>query len=1171
MSRFRTHWLLPACALLASGLATPGVAQTPATTAATPGERPASVEPRRWLLEQVRLGEARHNEAMIGEALDKLAAIAPEGPDVLEARVRQALRTDDLPRAERWLTRLAEQAPDSPAYHRAASNVALARPLGRAALSQARLLAAAGRLEPARAAYDALFPAGPPTLPLALEYWELVARLPGGLSEATDALKALDTRYPRSPELGFTLARLLFRADRDAEARQRLAELAAEPGSHQAAARLWFDTLRGRPASEASVAAWQGFLGHFADTDYADEARRILDKQRALLADPAYQARQRGLARFKAQGDSAGESDIQRALAAYPDDVELLGALGIIRLREGRHDDALALFRRAQALDESGFSGDKWRSLIATANYWSALRRGDAALAEGHLDAAESAYRQATTLERATPDAWLGLGDVARRRGDRAAAERAYRQARRVAAGDDRALMRLAELYAEQSPQRALDFIDTLSSKEQRALADTRRRLRLTQLREAAQRFADAGQWPQAAERYTAARALAPDDVWLTYSLAQALRQADRQSQADDAFADLLTRLDEPEPRAQAHYAQALYLASSDRDAAALDSLARIPDLRRDDAMRELTTRLHRRQLLARADGLREAGKTAAARALLEAQPPSADLTLRLGDWALADGEPDVAERHYQTTLELAPNSRAARLGLAEAAVAAGDEPLARRTLEAFDLTQATIDERRRAADTWLALNGTRRAERALAPALEAPSAGNDALLWRDAARIARADDRPQRALERYRRGLLAADLAGPAALDDDATFTRATRSQAGDDWLASSLRSESAALYQSLDTRVRAARQVDNDSGTDGTSTLTTVTDMLEADTPFGPGRGFVRLDRVALDAGRLTRDADGQTRETFGTCAVAGCSGDFYQQDSGVSVGVGWYDETWRVDLGTTPLGFAVEDWVGGLRYDGDLGPLWLTATLSRRPLDDSLLAFAGTRDPRTGTTWGGIRATGISLGLGYDQGGANGVWSNLGVHHLSGENVPDNTRVQAMGGVYHKLINRDDARLSVGVSSLAMHYARELGGYSLGQGGYYSPQRYVSLSLPVNYTARHGDWSWQLEAAVSQSWSESDDSPRYPLGGETVAGLPDATATRTGGSGGGFGYSLSAGVERRLGDHWSAALHASLQQSEDYAPNSLNLTLRYSLGAWQGDLSMPPEELSPYAGFD
>lgn len=1151
------------CALL-SGMTSPLLAQP------LPDDVPheARVSPTAWLLEQVRLGEARHNEAIVAQALDRLSAIAPDDPRLLAAKARQALRRDDVDQAERLVERLGRLAADSDAYRLARLNLSLADGESSNALGRARLLATAGRLEAAKEAYDTLFADGLPTLPLALEYWQLAARLPGGSERAIEALRDWETRYPQSPDLGFALARLLLGEDRRAEAERYLSRLSEDSGSRLAAARLWRDMLREAPASEASVAAWERFLRRFDTTEYAEEARRTLAEQRSLLADPAYRARQRGLARLTQQQGTDAESDILRALEAYPEDVELIGALGVIRLRQGRHEAALARFERAQALDTSGLSGDKWATLIATARYWQQIRQGDDALAEGALEQAERAYRIASRLQDDAPRAWLGLGDVARQRGEAGGAERAYRQALARSPGSATALTRLAELYAAQSPQRALAFIDGLPAAQQRLLAETRTALRLDTLRREGERLVEEGRWDAAAQRFDEARTLAPDDVWLTYALAQALQRQARTTRADAAFADLLSRLATPEALAQGRYAQALYLSSGDRDQAALDSLDRIPSDQRDDDIRALRRRLELGHLLTRAERLREAGQAEQARRLLMAQGNHADLEQRLGDWALADGAPSLAEHHYRGALRLAPDSVDARLGLVDAALAGGDDETARRTLAAFTPPEDDLNAQRRTANAWSALGEPARAQRLADAFVATPAASDDALLWRDAARIAGTAGDSTTALTRYRRALAIVESSDPAMLDDDAAFTRALRTRSDDGWLASSVRADASDLYRADRTEVRIDRLVQNESGTEGTSSLSTTTDMLEVDTPLESGRGVLRIDRVTLDAGRLERDADGLNRDVFGTCAATGCRRDLDQQDSGVSIGLGWYDETWRVDVGTTPIGFTETDWVGGIEYDGELGPLWATADLSRRPITNSLLSYAGARDPNTGKTWGGVRATGVDLGLGYDQGGPNGVWSSLGVHHLDGENVPDNQRLRLMGGVYHKLVNRPNERLSIGVNALAMRYRENLGGYSFGQGGYYSPRRYLSLSLPVGYRHRTSDWSYSLEAAVSHSWTETGSRERYPLGDALSASLPDATAREASSHGGGIGFSAAATLERRLTAHWRAGLAIDAQHSEGYSPNALQFYLRFSPAPWQGDLDSPPTPLTPYA---
>lgn len=126
--------------------------------------------------------------------------------------------------------------------------------------------------------------------------------------------------------------------------------------------------------------------------------------------------------------------------------------------------------------------------------------------------------------------------------------------------------------------------------------------------------------------------------------------------------------------------------------------------------------------------------------------------------------------------------------------------------------------------------------------------------------------------------------------------------------------------------------------------------------------------------------------------------------------------------------------------------------------------------------------MRPGGVSIS--YDKGEANGVWSSLNAETLTGKNVEDNWRVRWMTGYYYKLINKNNERLTVGVSNMLWHYDKDLSGYTLGQGGYYSPQEYVSFALPVTWRKRTENWSWELGGSVSWSHSKTKDELRYPI---------------------------------------------------------------------------------------
>ncbi len=67
--------------------------------------------------------------------------------------------------------------------------------------------------------------------------------------------------------------------------------------------------------------------------------------------------------------------------------------------------------------------------------------------------------------------------------------------------------------------------------------------------------------------------------------------------------------------------------------------------------------------------------------------------------------------------------------------------------------------------------------------------------------------------------------------------------------------------------------------------------------------------------------------------------------------------------------------------------------------------------------------------------------------------------------MTGYYYKVINEDNRRVTVGLNNMLWHYDKDLSGYTLGQGGYYSPQEYISFAVPVTGVSvrktGHGNW--------------------------------------------------------------------------------------------------------------
>ncbi|WP_277966860.1 cellulose synthase complex outer membrane protein BcsC [Pantoea trifolii] len=1100
------------------------------------------VSPVEWLLMQIRTGESTNKLDLVQQSLYRLEKIDPDNPQVLAAQIRMALRQGDQAKAQKLLDELKRVAPNAAATRESEAGLRLVTAEGRQQLQQARLLATAGHVAEAKAAWDALFHGVFPDVNTELEYWRLVARLPGQQPQAYQQLQALEQRYPGNIGVELQLARMAFDNNQPSEAFTQLRRLANRNGGRDAASELWLQQIQNQPVSERSVASLQQYLQTFTEGDAQQRGQQELARQQKLLADPAYRQRMRGLALVDAGGGANAISALNAALKANPNDAELMGAMGQAQARANNRAAAISWLEKAIQAGQASTQIGKWQSLLQTNRYWLAINNGDAALKKGDVAAAERYYHSAQALDNRDSWALIGLGDAALARKNSAQAESFWQQALRLDRSNSTAKSRLLQLRT-----------DALMAE-----ADT---------------LAQRGQWHQAAEKYSQAAQANPDDIWLVYRLAGALRNGGEETQGAQVM-DAMVRQNPQEPAAL--YASALWLASGNRDDAALATLHRLPTSRWDSNMHELADRLEQDKVFTRASDLRTRGDETAAIALLKQQPASIRRDITLADWALERGDARSALTSYQKVLQQDSKNGDAALGRIESLIALKRPAEAQRALQTLppSVAQQSVNSGRRVALAWQNSGDAVRAQQMFAElktrATKLAPSQEKALVYRDAARLETQLQQPTQAQQDYQLAMAASGISQDVPQDND-RYTALTRNQAQDDWLKRSIRSDAADLYRQQDTTFTLEQDYSRNKGNGGTSDFTAHTTMMQAETPLADGRSFVRVDHVLVSAGTFST-TNGSHSEQFGSCNddnSGGCSRDFNQRDEGTALGVGWHNDIWSADVGTTPLGFETSNWVGGVSWKTDVKDIGLTFTASRRPISSSLLAYAGARDPSAngGKTWGGVVATGGSLGLSYDQGGAHGVWGDISAHQLSGDNVADNSRERLMAGYYYKLINEDNRRATVGLNSMLWHYQKDLSDYTFGQGGYYSPQQYFSLSVPLTYRQRTENWSFDLGGSVSWSQSHTDGQQRYPVNpGFTLASNPTSDSS----SGNGFGYTLQALVERRITPHWSVGLAMDIQQAKDYTPSHGLIFMRYSMSGWNGDMDMPPQPLTPYADF-
>ncbi|WP_177313591.1 cellulose synthase subunit BcsC-related outer membrane protein, partial [Burkholderia ubonensis] len=335
--------------------------------------------------------------------------------------------------------------------------------------------------------------------------------------------------------------------------------------------------------------------------------------------------------------------------------------------------------------------------------------------------------------------------------------------------------------------------------------------------------------------------------------------------------------------------------------------------------------------------------------------------------------------------------------------------------------------------------------------------------------------------------------------------------------------------------------------------------------------GHAFLQVDTVHLDAGTLdTSNPNAYAVKTFGTYSalrqsslpgtnpaldafLANPPGSLHQSATGVALGAGYRSDAWRFDLGTSPLGFPVHYVVGGARYRFDAGPASFSINASRRPVTSSVLSYAGMRDPWTGAVWGGVRRDGVDLRAALDVGRAN-LFAEFGAGVLTGRNVERNAAVTLRTGFTLPVYERATMRVSTGLVGNAWHYVENLRYYTFGQGGYYSPQRYLSLGVPLEWAGRRDALSWDLAVTGGISNSYEKDSLYYPTSADQRATQERAGLVYSGSStrGVSFSYGVNGLVEYRMNPHLSVGAQLKIDRSHDYAPSSAMVYLRYAFDA-------------------
>ncbi|OBS09053.1 cellulose synthase subunit BcsC-related outer membrane protein [Acidihalobacter prosperus] len=1008
--------------------------------------------------------------------------------------------------ARRYMERLQRVAPQSDAIAKIRGLLVLGPDAG-PKLAEAARYVSEKRYAAAVSVYRSVFN-GPPPPKWAETYYQTLAKVSGGWQTAVSELRSQVQLHPNQVAYRRVLGQLLsYHADTRIEGIKLLAALAREKVS--GARSDWRQALAWMGNDPKAIPYLRAYLASYRDAELSAQLRQAeglqagIQKQRRHgreLAD-AYAA-------LRAGHLNLADERFKHILARDPKNDKAVEGLADVAMRAQDFEQAARYYDQARALAHGAKTKARLVAAARNARYWSWMHAGQQAVEKADYRGAVNAYHQALNLKQKDPAALAALGGAYQQLGENKAATRVFETLTTAAPGDPKAwLAALQSLQAMDSPAQVISTNERMPVAVQRRLQPNLDYASVMAWAEAA-----TDHRPQAIERLrkaiAAGGAQAPVDLQL--QLAWLLYQAED----DMALHALLTRLQghgdlTDDQRSQL---RALYLNGARREAQmALENghpeIAKAI-LRGAQALYPNDAGVQR----VRADLLVQEGHYAEAVAIYRRVGPGKSVSgyqAAVGA-ALAAGETGQASRWVAEGLAQRPDDVALKSLAAKVDLQRGDADAARKALRSALAT----------------LPGQMEAEGDPGVGGQASKAypfasGANASPAYPFAEGAQATTKPAVS------PVLASTRTGVAPADAPVVRDRLER--------------ELSAIEAHMSPYVDAAFFGRSRSGTTGLDQMALFGSQFEGGTAVDYNtRVTVRLAPIAVDAGTVS----GAAASLIGTAPIYGASPGNYAKASGLALAMTLSRPNLAVTLGTSPLGFLEHSLIGTFNWQPSGGPLTLMAF--RHSLRDSVLSYAGIKDPKTGLVWGGVFASGLGMSFGLDE-SSRVLYGSLSLAAVDGKHVQSNSRVEANLGASWRIVDQERARIGIGFDLLSMFYANNSSHFTYGQGGYFSPQYYFRPALTMKWEGQaRSRLSYRFEGLVGWQIFHENSSQYFPLDANMQAQSNNAYyPANTVGS---VGYGL-----RFTGTYaWTPRLFVSgffgSDNSQDYTNLSGGVVVRY-----------------------
>lgn len=568
------------------------------------------------------LGKDREDLAEV--SLKKLILVKPHSIEGLFMLGNIALNHNKIDEAARYLRTLQKIAPNSGKTQHLA-NAFLLTTRDKTAMNRIRELALAGNNIAAERALKQLIPGTPPEGEISIDYYRIVGATRTGYRPA---LNALSTLYKKTGDIRYRLLQLELKSNRSddlASAISGYEDLSNNTNvNSKRLQRNWRSSLYKFPDNARKLAAVNRYLQTYPNdssmrTVFFDvqkniqglrfapdgihlalsEREKIQEKKLAAASrkrkiaepnieykvDPDIEKRSEALDALDDGNYAFAEASLLELRKRRPKDPEVIGGLGMLKFKQGKHTEAKVIFEQAvldSAKKHSSSESAKWRSMVKVAQLWIYLRAADDLLSKKQLTEAETTIQKALTLDPESPNALAVLGNIKVAENELVEAEHIFRFALKVDGYNVSALSGLTGLLSRSHRSaEALTLIETTLKDHASELKRSPSSMS-SLLRNEAELYIAAHRPSHAIQALEMAILVSPKDPWARFSLAKLYIGLNLTPLAKQVIREGVTA--SPKDPTM-YYVQALVLISLDDYGGALDSLAHVPDNELSPAM----------------------------------------------------------------------------------------------------------------------------------------------------------------------------------------------------------------------------------------------------------------------------------------------------------------------------------------------------------------------------------------------------------------------------------------------------------------------------------------------------------------------------------------------------------------------------------------------------------